>query len=114
MENVTWMAIVALIASVTTLTEFFKRLLNVKKAWFNEILGFVIAIITAYIAWILGKLPTWFEPEWQCTLLNGIFLGVATRFTFKLETIRQIFDIVFQIFGKGIGEKRYNNTEDGE
>lgn len=107
MENVIWTAIVALIASVTTLTEFFKRIFKVDKPWFNEILGFIVAIATAYVAWILGKLPTFFEPEWECVLIEGITLGIATKYVYKLEVVKEVFDIFFQIFGNKLGGKWY-------
>lgn len=109
MENQIWMAIVAMIASVLTITEFFKRLFKVDKTWFNELLSFIVAEGTAFVTWILGNLPTWFSPEWQCVLLEGFFLFLATSKFFynKLDLVKEIFDVFFNLFGKKLGGKWY-------
>lgn len=110
MENQIWLAIVSLIAIVMTITEFFKRLFKVDKRWFNELISLIVCEGAAFIAWILGSLPTWFNPEWACTLVNGFFLFLATSKLFyeKLDLVKEIFDVVFNLFGPKLGGKWYS------
>lgn len=110
MENRIWLAIVSLIAIVMTITEFFKRLFKVDKRWFNELISLIVCEGAAFIAWILGSLPTWFNPEWACTLVNGFFLFLATSKLFyeKLDLVKEIFDVVFNLFGPKLGGKWYS------
>lgn len=114
MENQIWLAIVAMIASALTITEFFKRLFKVDKTWFNELLAFVVAEGTAFITWILGNLPTWFTPEWQCVLIEGFFLFLATSKLFynKLDLVKEIFDVFFNLFGPKLGGKWYEKPKE--
>ena len=108
MEQQIWLAIIALIASATTLCEFFKRLFKVDKRWFNELISIIICEGTAFVAWILGSLPTWFTPEWGCVLLEGGFLFAATKIAYeKLDLLKEVFDVVFNIFGPKLGGKWY-------
>ena len=113
MENQIWLAILAMVASATTITEFFKRLFKVDKKWFNELLAFVVAEATAFVTWILGNLPTWFNPEWECVLIEGFFLFLATSKLFygKLELVKEIFDVFFNLFGPKLGGKWYEPKE---
>lgn len=115
MEKEIWFAIVALIASATTITEFFKRLFKVDKRWFNELLGLIVAEGTAFVAWILGSLPTWFTPEWACVLVEGGILFIATKVAYeKLDIVKEVFDVIFNLFGKALGGKWYSKeVEDG-
>lgn len=110
MENQIWLAIVSLIAIVMTITEFFKRLFKVDKRWFNELISLIVCEGAAFIAWILGSLPAWFNPEWACTLVNGFFLFLATSKLFyeKLDLVKEIFDVVFNLFGPKLGGKWYS------
>ena len=113
MEDQIWFAIVALIASATTITEFFKRIFKVDKRWFNELLGFIVAEGTAFVAWILGTLPVWFAPEWECVLIEGVILFIATKVTYeKLDLVKEIFDVIFNLFGKKLGGKWYIKIEE--
>lgn len=109
MEEKIWLAIVALVASVMTITEFFKRLFKVDKKWFNRVLTFVVAIGTAFVAWILGNLPTFFTPEWACVLVEGGFLGLLCCWTYDPKILKEIFDVVFSLFGPKLGGKWYSN-----
>lgn len=112
MENEIWLAIVALVASATTLTEFFKRLFKVDKKWFNELLSLIICEGCAFVAWILGSLPTWFTPEWACVLIEGGFLfGIIKVGYDRIELVKKIFDVVFSLFGKKLGGKWYDKIE---
>ena len=113
MENQIWLAIVALVATATTLTEFFKRLFKVDKKWFNELLSIIVSEGTAFVAWILGSLPTWFTPEWVCVLIEGgiIFLCIWWGYN-KLDLIKKIFDTIFSLFGKSLGGKWYEEKEE--
>ncbi|MBP5712411.1 MAG: hypothetical protein J6W77_05355 [Prevotella sp.] len=114
MENQIWLAIVALVASASTITEFFKRIFKVDKPWFNELLSFIISIGTAFVAWILGTLPTWFTPEWQCVIIEGIILFLINSKVFydKLYLVQEIFDVVFSLFGNKLGGKWYSKVEE--
>lgn len=114
MEENIWMAIMAMVAAATTLTEFFKRLFKVDKKWFNELLSLIVCEGTAFVAWILGSLPTWFNPEWGCVLLEGFFLFLATSKIFyeKLALVKEIFDVVFNLFGPKLGGKWYDKVEE--
>lgn len=113
MENQIWLAIIALVASATTLTEFFKRLFKVDKKWFNELLSLVISEATAFVAWILGSLPTFFTPEWACVLVEGGFLFAIIKVGYDhIEIVKKVFDVVFSIFGKSLGGKWYTNEID--
>lgn len=108
MEEQIWLAILAMIASASTLTEFFKRLFKVDKRWFNELISIVICEGTAFVTWILGSLPTWFTPEWSCVLLEGGFLFAATKIAYeKLDLLKEVFDVVFNLFGPKLGGKWY-------
>ena len=108
MENQIWLAIVALVASATTLTEFFKRLFKVDKKWFNELLSLVISEATAFVAWILGSLPTFFNPEWACVLVEGGLLFVLTKVAYeKFDLVKEVFDVIFNLFGPKLGGKWY-------
>lgn len=108
MENEIWLAILALVASATTITEFFKRLFKCQKKWVNELIGFVVSIGTAFVAWILGTLPTWFTPEWECVLIEGITLFAASKVAYdKLYLVKEIFDVIFNLFGPKLGGKMY-------
>ena len=113
MENQIWLAIIALVASATTLTEFFKRLFKVDKKWFNELLSLVISEATAFVAWILGSLPTFFTPEWACVLVEGGFLFAIIKVGYDhIEIVKKVFDVIFSIFGKSLGGKWYTNEID--
>ena len=113
MENEIWVAILAMVASATTITEFFKRLFKVDKKWFNELLGFIVAEGTAFVTWILGNLPTWFTPEWACVLVEGGFLFVVTKVAYdKLYLVKEVFDVIFNLFGKKLGGKWYAPIDD--
>jgi hypothetical protein len=113
MEDSIWMAIIALIATATTLTEFFKRLFKCDKKWFNELISLIVSEGTALVAWILGSLPTWFTPEWACVLLEGGFLFVACKVAYeKLYLVKEIFDVIFNLFGKKLGEKLYEDKKE--
>lgn len=108
MEENIWLAIMAMVATATTLTEFFKRLFKVNKAWFNELLSIIVSEGTAFVTWILGNLPMFFTPEWACVLLEGGFLFGAIRWGYKnLAIVKKIFDVIFSIFGKSLGGKWY-------
>jgi len=112
MENQIWLAIMAMVAAATTLTEFFKRLFKVDKRWFNELLSLVVCEGTAFVTWILGNLPTFFTPEWACVLLEGGFLFAIIKWGYdKTELIKKIFDVIFSLFGKSLGGKWYENIE---
>ena len=108
MENEIWLAIMAMVAAATTLTEFFKRLFKVDKRWFNELISILVCEGTAFVTWILGNLPTFFTPEWACVLLEGGFLFVACKVAYeKLYLVKEIFDVIFNLFGKKLGGKMY-------
>lgn len=112
MENQIWLAILAMVASATTLTEFFKRLFKVDKPWFNDLLGIIVAEATAFVTWILGGLPTWFTPEWFCVLIEGGFLFWAIKVPYdRLALVKEIFDVVFNLFGPKLGGKWYQKKE---
>lgn len=113
MENEIWLAIMAMVATATTLTEFFKRLFKVDKAWFNELLSIIVSEGTAFVTWILGNLPTFFTPEWACVLLEGGFLFGAIRWGYKnLAIVKKIFDVVFSLFGPKLGGKWYEKPKE--
>lgn len=108
MENLILNEIVALVAVVGTLTEFFKRLFRVNKRWFNELLSWVIAIGATYVAWILGAMPTFFEPEWLCVLFEGVLVGLAANYMYGYDWVKKILDFIFQF----IGGKWYDKVEE--
>lgn len=115
MENEIWLAILALVATATTLTEFFKRLFKSNKKWLNELISLVISEATAFVAWILGTLPTWFTPEWACVLIEGGFLFVVCKVAYdKLYLVKEVFDVIFNLFGKKLGGKMYKEVESKE
>ena len=113
MEETIWIAIIALVAAATTLTEFFKRLFKVDQKWFNELLSIIICEATAFVTWILGNLPTFFTPEWACVLVEGGFLFVIIKVGYDhIELVKKIFDIIFSIFGKKLGGKWYEKPQE--
>lgn len=114
MENQIWLAIIALVASVMAITEFFKRLIKVDKKWVNRLLTFIVAEGTAFVAWILGKLPTFFTPEWACVLVEGGILGLLCCWTYDPKIIKEIFDIIFSLFGQKLGGKWYTKEFDND
>ena len=115
MENQIWLAIIALVASATTLTEFFKRLFKVDKKWFNEMLSLVISEATAFVAWILGSLPTFFTTEWACVIVEGGFLFAIIKVGYDhIEIVKKVFDVVFSILGKSLGGKWYTKEIDND
>ena len=107
MENLVLAAIVSLIASVNVLSDFFKRLFKVDKKWFNELLSWVIAIAATFVAWILGKMPVIFQPDWLSSLFEGILVGIAANITYGYDWVKKILDFVFQF----IDGKWYNNIK---
>ena len=112
MENQIWLAMLALIPTVTTLTEFFKRLFKVDKKWFNELLTVIICFGTAFVAWILGYLGTFFTPEWACVLVEGCIIFAIDWFGYnKLDIIKKVYDLIFSLFGKSLGGKWYDKVE---
>jgi hypothetical protein len=113
MENEIWLAITAMVAAATTLTEFFKRLFKVDKKWFNELLSIIVCEATAFVTWILGNLPTFFTPEWACVLVEGGFLFAVIKVGYDhLDIVKKIFDVIFSIFGKSLGGKWYDKVEE--
>lgn len=108
MENLVLGAIIALIAVVNTLSDFFKRLFKVDKKWFNELLSWVIAVGATFVAWILGYMPTFFQPEWACVLFEGILVGIAANITYGYDWVKKILDFVFQF----IDGKWYDKVEE--
>ena len=113
MENEIWLAIMAMVAAATTLTEFFKRLFKVDQKWFNELLSIIVCEATAFVTWILGNLPTFFTPEWACVLVEGGFLFVIIKVGYDhIELVKKIFDIIFSIFGKKLGGKWYEKPKE--
>jgi len=113
MENEIWLAIMAMVAAATTLTEFFKRLFKVDQKWFNELLSIIVCEATAFVTWILGNLPTFFTPEWACVLVEGGFLFIIIKVGYDhLEIVKKIFDIIFSIFGKKLGGKWYEKPKE--
>ena len=113
MEENIWLAIMAMVAAATTLTEFFKRLFKVDKKWFNELLSLVICEGTAFVTWILGNLPTFFTPDWACVLVEGRFLFAVIKVGYdRIELVMKIFDVVFSLFGKSLGGKWYDKVEE--
>lgn len=107
MENMILAAIATLVASVNVLSDFFKRLFKVDKKWFNELLSWVIAIAATFVAWILGYMPTFFQPEWACVLFEGILVGVAANITYGYDWVKKILDFIFGF----INGKWYNKAE---
>lgn len=106
METAILAAITALVASVNVLSDFFKRLFKVDKKWFNELLSWVIAIAATFVAWMIGKMPTFFEPEWLCVLVEGIFVGMVANLTYGYDWVKKILDFIFQfIDGKWYNKK---------
>lgn len=96
MENLILGAIITLIAVVNTLSDFFKRLFKVDKKWFNELLSWVIAVGATFVAWILGYMPTFFQPEWACVLFEGILVGIAANIAYGYDWVKKILDFIFQ------------------
>ena len=96
MEKMILAAIVTLVASVNVLSDFFKRLFKVDKKWFNELLSWVIAIGATFVAWILGAMPTFFEPEWLCVLFEGVLVGIAANLSYGYDWVKKILDFIFQ------------------
>ena len=110
MENLILASIATLVASVNVLSDFFKRLFNVKAKWLNEVMSWLIAIAATFIAWILGYMPTFFQPEWACVLLEGVFVGMAANFMYGYEWVKKILDFIFSF----IDGKYYDKKEDEE
>lgn len=110
MEKLILSEIVALVAVVGTLTEFLKRLFRVNKRWFNELLSWVIAIGATFVAWILGAMPTFFEPEWLCVLFEGVLVGIAANYAYGYDWVKKILDFIFQF----IGGKWYDKVEENK
>lgn len=110
MENIILTAIATLVASVNILSDFFKRLFKVQAKWFNELLSWVIAIAATFVAWLLGYMPTFFQPEWACVLFEGILVGVAANITYGYDWVKKILDFIFGF----IDGKWYNGTKKAE
>lgn len=107
MENLILAAIAALVAIVNVLSDFFKRLFKVDAKWFNELLSWVIAIAATYVAWILGKIPAIFQPEWLSILFEGILVGIAANITYGYDWVKKILDFIFSF----IDGKWYDNVK---
>lgn len=107
MENLVLAAIVSLVASVNVLSDFFKRLFKVDKKWFNELLSWAIAIAATFVAWILGKMPAIFQPEWLSILFEGILVGIAANIAYGYDWVKKILDFIFQF----IDGKWYDNVK---
>lgn len=99
-------AITSLVASVNVLSDFFKRLFKVDKKWFNELLSWVIAILVTFAAWGMGKMPTFFTPEWLCVLVEGIFVGIAANITYGYDWVKKILDFIFSFIDGKWYEKK--------
>jgi len=113
MENLVWTAIIALVAIAGTLTDFFKRLFKVDKKWFNEILFIVVSFGTAFIAWIIGYLPTFFSPDWACVLFEGLTIAVLGTWTYSFDFVKKIYDFIFSIIdGKYYSKKDEEKKEE--
>ena len=108
MENLILAAIATLVASVNVVSDFLKRLFKVDKKWFNELLSWLVAIGATYAAWAMGKMPTFFEPEWLCVLVEGIFVGMVANFTYGYEWVKKILDFIFSF----IDGKWYDKVEE--
>ena len=100
MENIILAAIATLVASVSVLTDFFKRLFNINKKWVIELMSWVIAIGVTYVAWIFCKIPAIFQPEWMSILFEGLLVGIAANIAHGYEITKNILNFIFSFINK--------------
>lgn len=94
-----------------TLTDFVKRFIKTDKKWVNKLITFVLAIITTYVAWIIGYIPAFGNPEWLTVLVEGIVVALVSIGLYSDKNLKAFYDFIFSFIN---GEKWYTKEiEDG-
>lgn len=108
MEALVLAATVTLATLVSgALTDFVKRFIKTDKKWVNILVMFILSILTTFVAWIIGYIPAFFQPEWLCVLFEGLTVGVLASGIYGFPIVKKIYDFIFQfIDGKWYVEEK--------
>ena len=87
-----------------TLTDFVKRFIKTEKKWVNKLVTFILAILTTYVAWIIGYIPAFGNPEWLTILVEGIVVGLVSIGLYSDKNLKAFYDFIFSFIN---GEKWY-------
>ena len=97
MENLILGCIVALATIVSgALTDLVKRFIKTDKKWVNILVMFILSILTTFVAWIIGYIPAFFQPEWLSVLFEGLTVGVLASGIYGFPIVKKIYDFIFQ------------------
>lgn len=113
MENVIIAASLILAGLASgVLTDFVKRFIKTEKKWVNKLITFILAIIATYVAWIIGYIPAFGNPEWLTVLIEGITVGLVAIGLYSDKNLKAFYDFIFSFIN---GEKWYDKIEkDGD
>ena len=87
-----------------TLTDFVKRFIKTEKKWVNKLVTFILAILTTYVAWIIGYIPAFGNPAWLTILVEGIVVGLVSIGLYSDKNLKAFYDFIFSFIN---GEKWY-------
>lgn len=101
--------IIVLVGVAASVIEFFKRLIKTDNKTVNTIVSWVVSIIVAFGAWIIGYLPPISQPDWLWILIEGVLIGIAGQWAYGKDIVKKILDFVFSWIN---GEKWYVNKKE--
>ena len=91
-----------------TLTDFVKRFIKTEKKWVNKLVTFILAILTTYVAWIIGYIPAFGNPEWLTVLVEGIVVFLVSIGLYSDQNLKTFYDFIFSFIN---GEKWYTKDK---
>ena len=110
MENVIIAASIVLAGLASgVLTEFVKRFIKSEKKWVNKLITFILGILATYVAWIIGYIPAFGNPEWLTVLIEGITVGLVAIGLYSDNNLKAFYDFIFSFIN---GEKWYTKEID--
>ena len=105
MEAIIISATVVLAGLVSgTLTDFVKRFIKSDKKWVNRLITIILGILATYVAWIIGYIPAFGNPEWLTVLVEGIVVSLVSMGLYSDKNLKAFYDFIFSFIN---GEKWY-------
>lgn len=105
MEAIIISATVVLAGLVSgTLTDFVKRFIKSEKKWVNRLITIILGILATYVAWIIGYIPAFGNPEWLTVLVEGIVVSLVSIGLYSDKNLKAFYDFIFSFIN---GEKWY-------
>ena len=105
MEAIIISATVVLAGLVSgTLTDFVKRFIKSEKKWVNRLITIILGILATYVAWIIGYIPAFGNPEWLTVLVEGIVVSLVSMGLYSDKNLKAFYDFIFSFIN---GEKWY-------